>query len=528
MFSFRYITIEDRCLDQEAGETKLRLDVAGTRDWIPLEYAQNPFTCGVVGGSSLEQALRCMPSLRSISVLTRQRVIHGLPWATVKMILSLPQVQEVSITGLLLCPFKLPHDDYHLDSVTSVTSFHYEVFSNRFKGMDTRQDYPFPSEEEVLLLVLSRVHPTLEKLTLSAEPAPLLAMSQWSWPRLRELHLSGERRSLPPVSYMTLLSAMPNLRTLALELTLVSEECTHTDPLWPPGSRMPFPWPDLAHLTVAHPDPADELYSHLPPSLRTLSLCCRPHKSEQAWIARRLIYTAHAYEYPVLTAAEMLGILGNCHLPRLTRLEVEYEAGEGEGGELDLLRALGSMFPQLAWLQIHRYRTASATPSGGDVAAVTSQMQAAGLRSGELDFVVCHSSHNSSDLSTEVESQDEIGQALSSLSRLHTVCAYLDVPHQPMCSYRYPIYYDEGEIEEYTKTLHGVAHRLARAISSLGTVYLWRPRMTGHIEWAPFKVVRRDNAPASEFEIRCPEDVREYGGPHYPVVPMPYHYNVDP
>ncbi|KAM5544071.1 hypothetical protein V8D89_002257 [Ganoderma adspersum] len=481
----------------------VRLNVAGTRDWIPLEYAQNPFTCGVVGRSSLEQALRRMPALRSISVLTRQRVIHGLLWATVQMILSLPQIQEVSITGLLLCPFKLPHDDYHLDSFTPVTSFRYEVFSNRFDGMDTRQDYPFPSEEQVLLLVLSRIHPAVEKLVLSAEPAPLLAMSQWSWPRLRELRLRGSRRSLPPVPYMTLLSAMPNLRSLALELTLVSEECTHTDPLWPPGSRMPFPWPDLAHLTVAHPDPADELYSHLPPSLRTLSLCCRPHKSEKAWIARRLIYTAHAYEYPVLTSAEMLGILENCYLPSLTRLEIEYEAREGEGGELDLLRALGSMFPQLAWLQIHRYRAASATPSGGDVAAVTSQMQA-------------------------VESQDEIGQALSFLSRLHTVCAYLDVPHQPTCLYRYPIYYDEAEIEEYTKTLRDVAHRLARTIPSLGTVYLWRPRMTGHIEWAPFEVVRRDSAPASDFEIRCPEDVREHGGPHYPVVPMPYHYNVDP
>lgn len=310
-------------MDQEAGEIKLRFNAVGTRDWVPLEYAQNPFTCGVVGGSSLEQALRHMPTLRSISVLTRQRVVHGLPWATVKMILSLPQIQEVSITGLLLCPSKLPHDDYRLDSFTPVTSFHYEVFSNRFNGMGTRQRYPFPSEEEVLLLVLSRLYSFFEKLVLSVEPAPLLAMSQWNWPRLRELRLRGERRSLPPVPYMTLLSAMPNLRSLALELTLVPEACTHTDPLWPPGSRMPFPWPDLVRLTVAHPDPADELYSHLPPSLRTLSLCCRPHKSENAWIASRMIYTAHMYDYPVLTSAEMLGILGNCHLPRLARLEIE-------------------------------------------------------------------------------------------------------------------------------------------------------------------------------------------------------------
>lgn len=97
-----------------------------------------------------------------------------------------------------------------------------------------------------------------------------------------------------------------------------------------------------------------------------------------------------------------------------------------------------------------------------------------------------------------------------------------------MFLYRYPIYYDEAELEEYSKTLHDAAHRLARTIPSLGMVYLWRPRVTGYIEWAPFEVVRRDNALTSDFEIRCPEDAREYGGPCYPVVPMPHHYNVDP
>ena len=368
----------------------MRYRVAGTRAWITLEYAQNPFVCGVICRPSLERALRHLPALRSISILTKQRVVHGLSWATVKMILTLPQIQEVSITGLLLCPSKLPHDDYRLYSLAPVSSFHYEVFSNRFNGMDTRQDYPFPSEEEVLLLVLSRIHSSLEKLVLSSEPAPLLAMSEWSWPRLRELRMRGERRIFSPASYMTLLSAMPSLRTLILELTLVSEGCTHADPLWPPGSCMQIPCPDLAHLSVAHPNPTDEFYHHLPPSLRVLSLCCCPHKSEKAWIDQLPLYTAHEYEYPVLTSEEMLGILRNCHLPRLVQLEIEYEAGEG-GGELDLLHGLASMFPQLAWLQIHRYRVA--TRSDGDIGPATSQMQAA-MHEGELDFVVCASTHS--------------------------------------------------------------------------------------------------------------------------------------
>ena len=302
-------------------------------------------------------------NLRSCSAT----VVHGLPWATVNVILSLPQIEEVSIAGLLLCPSKLPGDDYSLESLSHITSFHYEVFSNRFTNMKTRQNYPFPSEEEVLLLVLSRIHTSLEKLVLSSEPAPLLDMSRWSWPKLRELRLRGERGSLPPVPYMTLLSAMPHLRTLLLDLTLVSDECTHAAPLWPPGSHMPFPWPDLSRLSVTHPHPADELYHHLPSSLRALSLCCRPHKSEKAWIGRRLIYTVHVYEYPVLTSAEILAILTNCRLPHLTRLEIEYEA---DGEESDLLRNLGVMFPRLVWLQIHRYRAAGGDDDDGDVGSV--------------------------------------------------------------------------------------------------------------------------------------------------------------
>ncbi|KAM5544070.1 hypothetical protein V8D89_002256 [Ganoderma adspersum] len=110
---------------------------------------------------------------------------------------------------------------------------------------------------------------------------------------------------------------------------------------------MPFPCPNLSHLSATHPHPADELYRHLPSSIRILSLCCRPHKSEKEWFGRRLIYSTHVYEFPMLAAAEMLGlgILQNCQLPRLTRLEIEYDADEEE---LDWLRSLPTMFPQLA------------------------------------------------------------------------------------------------------------------------------------------------------------------------------------
>ena len=120
-----------------------------------------------------------------------------------------------------------------------------------------------------------------------------------------------------------------------------------------------------------------------------------------------------------------------------------------------------------------------------------------------------------------------IGEALSTLSKLRTLCAYLDLPHQPTILYYGPFHYDSGDIREYTKTLRRVACALAGTIPSLEIVYLWRPRYTGEIEWAPFEVVRGASARADEIEIRCPVDARKYGGPSYPVVPIPAFYDVD-
>ena len=79
--------------------------------------------------------------------------------------------------------------------------------------------------------------------------------------------------------------------------------------------------------------------------------------------------------------------------------------------------------------------------------------------------------------------QDVIGEALSTLSKLRTLCAYLDLPHQPTILYYGPFHYNSVDIREYTKTLCRVACALAGTIPSLEMVYLWRPRDMGEIEY---------------------------------------------
>ena len=328
----------------------------GDKSYRHFGYAEDPFLCGVVCGPTLQQALENMPALNHIVVAAKERVVHGLSWGTIKMLFSLPHIREVSIIGLLFCPSKLPDDNYSCDSLNPLTSFHYEVRSIRFTSLGTRQDYPFPSEEELLHLALDRLHLSLEKLVLSSEPAPMLSMSRWRWPHLRELRLRGEWQSEPPVSYFSLLAAMPNLRVLILELALVAGELRRTAPIWPTGAEtgLSFPWPDLSRLSVSHPHPKDELYSRLPPSVHALSLCCYPHKSEKAWLELHAASTVQEYEYPLLSSMDLHGLLEDCRLPHLSRLDIEYSV---DSRELDLLRSIAVLFPRLNWLQLHRYRS---------------------------------------------------------------------------------------------------------------------------------------------------------------------------
>ena len=102
------------------------------------------------------------------------------------------------------------------------------------------------------------------------------------------------------------------------------------------------------------------MFARLPQTLRSLSLCCCPHKSEKATLEDSHIQ--RQYEYPVLNSAGMLGMLRRCRTPRLAHLAFEYDADESER-EADLFRLLTVAFPLLGSLQVHRHRKADTTAS---------------------------------------------------------------------------------------------------------------------------------------------------------------------
>ena len=190
-------------------------------------------------------------------------------------ILSLPHLRHLHIDGLYICPELL--DCYNLDNATvaPLTTFHYTM-------PDYRQPWSFPSEVATLDFLVRKLHTSLERLMLPVESAPIRTISSLHWPRLREFTLRGERWSDPVIPIVTLFSSMPCLRSLSLKLSEPKDAPAGV--VWPKGVSATLPWSNLETLSVSHPDPHDEVYTHLPPSLRCLALRSWPHECERVYL----------------------------------------------------------------------------------------------------------------------------------------------------------------------------------------------------------------------------------------------------
>ncbi|KAM5544103.1 hypothetical protein V8D89_002289 [Ganoderma adspersum] len=455
----RRVAIFDMCPDREIGVESLKPVPDDIDESEPLTYAEDRFLCGVFDGESLEYALQNMPNLSSVQLHLRSDLVHGIPWRNLMMFLSLPKLEEFSIFGLLFAPTQLHSDVYNTDSLSSISTLRYEVLPFRcgiypIKFSTPQELYSFRSEEAALSLVLEKLHQSIEVLALPIEPAPILAMSQWTWPRIQEIYFRGERTAKTHGQLARLFAAMPQLRTVVLELTIPELE-DHTEPhpasLWPVGGLGTLPCPELECLAMTHPNAEDELYTHLSPSLHTLSLCCCPHKSDSMWIYCTKSHV-RTYRYPILDSSMMLRLLSRCQTPRLTHLEIEYNGGTHE---LSLLHHLPAAFPRLSFLQIYRYR-----------------------------------SHDNEEVPVNA-----IAHSLRDLGHLCTLRAYLDFRDTPtpvIFGARAPtLQYPQEAVDNFMRTLQGAATVLARGLgSSVTCVQLWRPSGHSMHEWVSFGIRR--------------------------------------
>ena len=206
-------------------------------------------------------------------------------------------------------------------------------------------------------LLTQRLCGSLTTLELPLESFDLYVMSHNRWPCLHELRLTGEYSSLIPL--VSILHNQPVLRVLQLKLTPLAG--SNMPPIWPPryvftDERCPS-WPELDTLTISYPHADDELFSHVPPTMRSLSLRCWPHHSTYQWTGGHhhdWINIEQRWSCSVPTSSYLLRLLKRCGpLLRLEHLEIEYRADDQDAA---LLSHITTAFPSLASLKIYRYR----------------------------------------------------------------------------------------------------------------------------------------------------------------------------
>ena len=305
-------------------------------------------------GEFLREVLRLLPSLHSV-ILSQLEPDYDVPYKVavplpvILAILSTPHVRHFTAHGYLYHPADpIPILDAGL-SLSSIVSFTHDLFIFRPGPREV------PREAALLNLIIPRLRLSLETLVLAVENAPLSSLQDNDWPRLRELTLSGENREdIQP--YITILGRMPQLQSLRLYLAHPAR--LTSQPIWPDSLPGTFPWPRLEHLTISNPHPEDQLWAHLPRTLKSLALLYYPRFSTihypSRWEVMQMNDLCLQWYPPIVSALQMHRLLQCCsNLPNLVELELEYLIDEGE--DL-LLNHVARACVALEILEIRRYR----------------------------------------------------------------------------------------------------------------------------------------------------------------------------
>lgn len=235
----------------------------------------DPLLCGVYNPRELGTALRNMPRLHAVSMVLCWAEGHGLPWSVLDTVLTVPHLREFTCDHHEFSPRPIvPRETENFtDPSAALTAFHYIVSDYRHNPR------AYPPEADALRIVLGRLHRTLQVLDLPTEPTSLRHISSLTWPLLRELRLRGELYPSEdrPGPLISALGHMSALRVLDLRFSVPEGSDVSAPPIWPPGLCATYPWPDLKHLVVSYANTNDQLFQHLPPTLRRLTLQYSPH-----------------------------------------------------------------------------------------------------------------------------------------------------------------------------------------------------------------------------------------------------------
>ncbi|RPD76002.1 hypothetical protein L226DRAFT_394493 [Lentinus tigrinus ALCF2SS1-7] len=188
------------------------------------------------------------------------------------------------------------------------------------------------------------------------EATPVLSMSERSWLKLHSLSFHGEYVDVAQMKAFPLfLSKGPRLRSLFMTVRQLPKTAYRRAPILgyrPPDDPFQPASIRLRSLTIAYPDPDDDIFSVDATDLHQLSLRDWPRYYGNLTYVDRQITGSPA---PILTHAECLSILRRMNVPRLTSLELVYLVNPGVVDD-ELLSYISRAFPRLEHLQLHRYR----------------------------------------------------------------------------------------------------------------------------------------------------------------------------
>ncbi|KAI0695083.1 hypothetical protein C8T65DRAFT_551628, partial [Cerioporus squamosus] len=275
----------------------------------------------------------------------------------IKRCLALPRITSITFTSQANA-FTVYEPPSALNAIATaplpLTGFAYiRPFwrEKRFRVAILPIDTHFEREEKWLSALIPGMASTLMQLTVPMETSLISAMASLSWPALQDLSIRGrywseeQKDALPQF-----LSSIPRLRKLSV--TVCRRGRTDRPPILG-SSTVPHPTiAGLRSLTVAYPDPADNIFSIDATRLRHLSLCDAPRfycdLSQDETVSS-------GFARPILHSAECLSILRRMDMPELSNLELVYLANTA-GSDDELLSYVIHTFPHLSHLELHRYR----------------------------------------------------------------------------------------------------------------------------------------------------------------------------
>ncbi|TFY56686.1 hypothetical protein EVG20_g8834 [Dentipellis fragilis] len=281
----------------------------------------------------------------------------GVYWYILDFLLAAPNIRALEIEE----PSDLERSDLSFPDEVSpatlpFTEFVYTIHAPRppswsnFKPPETiaRRCYMSP-------LVLS-LHQTLEVLHLPSAMAPLQEMAVVHWPRLRELKLYSENyEGEDPTIFARLFSGMPQLRNL--DLHFFHKGPSRQTLIMPSDATFTTSFDHLDSIHIPYPDPNDNIYDCLPPTLRRMQLVDRPryYRFNTKWME-----SIEGYTRPLLiTATELLCVIKRLGpLAILEHLEFAYQA---DSQDFMLPTQIAEFFPNLRSLELHRYRSEGET-----------------------------------------------------------------------------------------------------------------------------------------------------------------------